>query len=198
MSAIDPIDAQLAREARAGSLASFDQLVGRHHERVFGFLLALTRHRHDAEDLTQETFLRAWKKIDRFDPDRPLSPWLLTIARRLSISMLRRKKPIPMDHAELPVIIVQPPASPSTALWAHAERHLTRNAYSAVWLHYHEDLPLVEVGKILGKSEGAVKVILHRARKTLAEQLKHRAIGPPPLPSTPPPSPSIWNANPTP
>ncbi|MEM1083630.1 MAG: RNA polymerase sigma factor [Verrucomicrobiota bacterium] len=198
MSAADPIDAQLAREARAGSLASFDRLVGRHHEKVFAFLLTLTRHRQDAEDLTQETFLRAWRKIKSYDPERPLTPWLLTIARRLSIGMLRKKKPVPMEASELPEIAVMPERSPSMTLWHHAEKHLTREAYSALWLHYREELPLAEVGKVLGKSEGAAKVLVHRARKTLGECLRKRSSSPPPLPITPPPLPSIWNAKTTP
>ena len=78
-------------------MAAFGTLVGRHHQRVFAFLLALTRHRQDAEDLTQETFLRAWKKFHRYDPDLPLLPWLFTLARRLSISALRRTRPVPAD-----------------------------------------------------------------------------------------------------
>ena len=188
MAAIDPEDTRLACESRAGSLEAFDGIVRRHHASVFGFLLGLTRNRHDAEDLTQETFLRAWRKIRRFDPSKPILPWLLTIARRLSIAMLRKRKPAPVPEAE-PVVL--PSVSPETPdLWQLAERHLSADAFSALWLHYREELPLAEVGRIIGKREGAVKVLLHRARNTLAGQLRP---SPPPLPATPPPLPSIWN-----
>lgn len=192
----DEDDAILARESRAGSLAAFDQLVQRHHAKVFAFLLALTRHRHDAEDLTQETFVRAWRNIHRFDPGQPLRPWLLTIARRLSIGMLRKRKPLPTVETET-VVMPMPPESPSTDpdpdLWHLAERHLSRDAFGALWLHYREELPLAEVGRVLGKKEGAVKVLLHRARKSLAERLQRQPAMPPPLPSAPPPLPSVWN-----
>lgn len=186
-----PDEAALVRECRAGSLTAFDRLVHELHPRVFAFLLTLTRNRQDAEDLTQDTFVRAWRKLHHFDPSRPLLPWLLTIARRQSIGMLRKKRPLPALEVE--TIIPAPEPSVGPDLWRAAEKHLSRDAFSALWLHYREDMPLAEVGRVLGKREGAVKVLVHRARKTLAEALQHDPPGPPPLPSTPPPLPSIWN-----
>lgn len=165
MNPADHDDATLARLARDGSSAAFGELVHRHHGRVFGFLLALTKHRQDAEDLTQETFVRAWKKIHRYDPSLPWLPWLLTMGRRLSIAALRRKRPVPE-----PVVEESPPPNHhALRLWELARQQLAPIAYSALWLHYREELPLKQVAEILGKREGAVKVLLHRARKTLAD-----------------------------
>jgi RNA polymerase sigma-70 factor (ECF subfamily) len=146
-------------------------LVHRYHARVFAFLLTLTRHRQDAEDLTQETFLRAWNKIHHYDPAMPLLPWLFTLARRLSIAALRRSRPLPEDWSY--------PADPEPPvqaawLWEVARHRLSPEAYSALWLHYREELPLKEVAGVLGKREGAVKVLLHRARKNLAEAVSGR------------------------
>ena len=162
-------DATLARHAQAGSAPAFGTLVGRHHGRVYAFLLHTTRHRQDAEDLTQETFVRAWHKLDRFDPSLPLLPWLLTIARRLSIAALRRQRPASAAVDDLPETAAPPPAYP---IWEIARRELRADAFRALWLHYHEDLPLREVATVLGKREGAVKVMLHRARKSLAKHLR--------------------------
>lgn len=195
MAAVDPEDEILVRECRTGSLTAFDRLIQRHHSKVFAFLLTLTRHRQDAEDLTQETFLRAWRKFDRFDPSMPLMPWLLTIARRLSISMLRKRKPTP---EAIPEPIVLPPEAPDLEVWRVAEEHLSREAFSALWLHYRDELPLADVGRILGKKEGAVKVMLHRSRKSLAIHLQNHAAKPPAFPAEPPPLPSIWKPEPTP
>jgi RNA polymerase sigma-70 factor (ECF subfamily) len=174
-------DPTLARLARDGSSAAFGMLVKRYHVRVFAFLMTLTKHRQDAEDLTQETFLRAWDKIHRYDPALPLLPWLFTIARRQSIAALRRKKPLPevvdgIDQSE--------PTNASLRLWELARRELPTESYSALWLHYREELPLKEVAVVLGKREGAVKVILHRARKVLAERARGSATlaHPPSLP----------------
>jgi RNA polymerase sigma-70 factor (ECF subfamily) len=178
-----PDDPLLARQAREGSSAAFGTLVHRYHARVFAFLLTLTRHRQDAEDLTQDTFVRAWNKIHRYDPSKPLLPWLFTLARRQSIAALRKSRPLPPD---LPFPSESESESPALQLWAIAERQLAPEAYSALWLHYREELPLKEVATILGKREGAVKVLLHRARKSLAETV--RAKTPPPLP---PPLPQL-------
>jgi RNA polymerase sigma-70 factor (ECF subfamily) len=174
-------DPLLARLARDGSSAAFGMLVKRYHARVFAFLLTLTKQRQDAEDLTQETFLRAWDKIHRYDPAQPLLPWLFTIGRRLSIAALRRKKPLPDN---IPEAETSEPTSAALRLWELARRELPPESYSALWLHYREELPLKEVATILGKREGAVKVILHRARKLLAERARSTAglAHPPPLP----------------
>ena len=156
-------------------------LVKRYHVRVFAFLMTLTKHRQDAEDLTQETFLRAWDKIHRYDPNLALLNGLFTLARLDSIAALRRRKPLPED------LQASDPSEPTHAalrLWELARRELPPESYSALWLHYREELPLKEVASILGKREGAVKVILHRARKTLAERVRGSAVlaHPPPLP----------------
>ena len=172
-------DATLARQAQAGSTSAFGTLVNRHHGRVFAFLMAITRQRQDAEDLTQETFLRAWDKLHHFNPELPLLPWLLTIARRQSIAALRRSRPPRPDS------LPEPPAEPQASsqalrLWELAKSQLPPAAYTALWLHYREDLPLKQVAAILGKREGAVKVLLHRARKALAAMVAK----PPPLPAS--------------
>lgn len=160
----------LARKARAGSVMAFGGLVTLHHQRVFAFLLALTRHRQDAEDLTQDTFLRAWAKFHRYDPTLPMLPWLFTIARRLSIAALRRNRPVPGEAAA--------PAAPPTPddralwMWESARAILSPDAYTALWLHYREELAIKEIASILKKREGAIKVMLHRARASLAEKLQ--------------------------
>jgi RNA polymerase sigma-70 factor, ECF subfamily len=179
-----PDDLTLAKLARDGSSAAFGVLVHRYHARVFAFLHTLTRHRQDAEDLTQETFMRAWDKFHRYDLSLPLLPWLFTLARRQSISALRRLKPLP---PELPDSATAEPTHAALRLWELARRDLPPETYSALWLHYCEELPLKEVAGILGKREGAVKVMLHRARKTLAERFRGGGCPPPPLLQAQPP-----------
>jgi RNA polymerase sigma-70 factor (ECF subfamily) len=166
----------LVAQAQRGSAPAFGKLVQHHHGRIFGFLLTLTRHRQDAEDLTQETFLRAWKMFHRFDPSQPLLPWLFTLARRQSIAVLRRSRPLP-DELPFPTEPEPEPESMPVApwLWEVARLELTAEAYSAVWLHYAEEMSIRQVAEILGKREGNVKVLLHRSRKSLAEALRHRA-----------------------
>ena len=91
----------LARRARRGDLAAFDQLVLRFQRPVFRLCWRMVRS-SNAEDLAQETFVRAFVHFDRFDPERPLLPWLLAIARRLCLDLLRREKVMPIVE-EMPV-----------------------------------------------------------------------------------------------
>jgi len=178
-----PEESSLARQAREGSASAYGDLVRLHHVRVFGFLLALTRHRQDAEDLTQETFLRAWEKIHHYDPALPILPWLLTIARRQSIAALRRSRPLPADFECHPSTSDPAPGGRALWLWEVARRELSAEAFSALWLHYREELPVREIAGVLGKREGTVKVLLHRARKALAAHVRSPAAEPP-LPET--------------
>ncbi|RYD21169.1 MAG: RNA polymerase sigma factor [Verrucomicrobiaceae bacterium] len=168
----DPHEITLVGQARQGSTAAFGELVHRYHGRVFGFLLTLTRHRQDAEDLTQETFLRAWNKLHRFDPAQPLLPWLFTLARRQSIAALRKRRPLP---EELPFPAETENTPPVSWIWECARKELSAEVYSAVWLHYAEELSMRQVADVLGKREGAVKVMLHRARKSLAESIRRKS-----------------------
>lgn len=164
-------EAALVEQAKCGSTAAFGKLVHHYHGRVFGFLLTLTRHRQDAEDLTQDTFLLAWKKFSQFDPSLSLLPWLFTLARRQSITALRKSRPLPPI---LPFPTDPEPVMSAPWLWEMAKLKLKPDAYSAVWLHYGEEMSVREVAEILGKREIALKVMLHRARKILAETLRKK------------------------
>lgn len=113
--------------------------------------------------------MRAWDKIHLYDPAQPLRPWLFIMARRLSIAALRRNRKIPEEALEP---VEQVATDTAQWLWEIAKSQLPPDAYSALWLHYREELPLRRVAEILGKREGAIKVMLHRARKTLALKLR--------------------------
>src|SRR5262245_1416804 len=85
---------ELARRARRGDAAAFDELVRRFHRPVYRFCWRLLRSA-DAEDLAQDTFVRAFVHFERFDPERPVLPWLIAIARRLCLDLLGRGKVMP-------------------------------------------------------------------------------------------------------
>src|SRR5262249_57573923 len=98
---------ELARRARRGDVAAFDDLVRRFHRPVYRFCWRLLRSA-DAEDLAQDTFVRAFVHFERFDPDRPVLPWLIAIARRLCLDVLRRRTMI----ARAETVPVTQPSAP--------------------------------------------------------------------------------------
>lgn len=164
--------AQLAQRARDGSLEAFEELVRLYEGRIYGFLHRHLGNAHDAQDITQETFVRAWRAMNRFDPTRDFAAWVFVIARRAAANHFRARK----VHDELPEDLACEPTEgmagdESAALWS-AARKLKPNHYEALWLRYAEGFSVKETARVMGLSVIHVKVILHRARKELARHLK--------------------------
>jgi RNA polymerase sigma-70 factor (ECF subfamily) len=167
-------DEELVSEAAAGSQASFEELVHKYSPRLFYFLRHKVDTDQDIEDLLQETFLKVFRNIDRYDPDWKFSTWLYTIAVRLAISDYRSKKakdpslmPIPTS-SEPDEIVIQKEQSQN--IWILAKT-LKKEQYEALWLRYAEDMSVREISKVLKKTPIYTRVLLHRARLNLAKRL---------------------------
>jgi RNA polymerase sigma-70 factor (ECF subfamily) len=85
-------DARLVEEARQGNRESFGELVRRYEDRLIRVILRFVRDRDLAEDLAQETFLRAYERLEQFDPSRRFGPWLFRVGVNLTLDYLRRRK----------------------------------------------------------------------------------------------------------
>lgn len=173
---------ELAQAARGGALAPFTMLVERYEGRLYNFLLRRCASAADAEDLTQETFLRAFRRIDRYDPRWRFSTWLFTIGARLAATRARaegrRGTRERLAAAEEARSAPAPgPAAAAEALdergrvWAVAQRTLTEEQRSLLWLRYAEDLSMREIATVTGRTEIGVRVALFRARDALAASL---------------------------
>ena len=88
----DPADTTLVQRSQLGDLAAFDALVTRHRARVYGHILAMVRNEADAWDLAQDTFLKAWKALPRFEGNAAFSTWLYRIAHNTTLDWLRTRK----------------------------------------------------------------------------------------------------------
>lgn len=169
---------ELARQAQQGCEPSFAELAERYGARLFHFLHHKTGNVQDAEDLVQDTFVKAYQNIHRYRCSWKFSTWLFTIARRLASShyrSLRRSQTVAEVESgslEPGEMVTQEEARQS--LWAMA-RGLSRNQYQALWLKYAEDMSIKEIAQVLRKSQVNVKVILYRARVNLAERLLRNA-----------------------
>ncbi len=166
-------DEELACRARLGCAASFERLLRRFQTPVLHFL----RRRgfsSDAEDLTQETFLRAFQNLHQYDSRRPFSAWLFTIARNASLNHRRRLRPTAnLPTVESSVTTDLPPLDALVKeenrrrLWDRAAEVLPEEQMTALWLHYAEDMPLADIALVLDCSRASVKIMLFRARKKL-------------------------------
>ncbi|MFZ1987564.1 MAG: sigma-70 family RNA polymerase sigma factor [Minisyncoccia bacterium] len=87
-------DTTLIRRAKEDDTAAFETLVSRYVPSVFNFSARFSGNTILAEDITQETFIKVWKNLRRFDEDRPFKPWVFQIARNTATDMLRKKEPL--------------------------------------------------------------------------------------------------------
>ena len=177
----DPMDEELAARAAAGSRPSFEELVSRYSLRLFHFLRSRSGSDEDVEDLVQETFLRAYRNIGRYDPQRRFSTWLYTVAIRLSISRQRsqRERPLPLD----PEGPEHPSPGPQESLARKEEareagniwliaRTMKPSEYEVLWLRYTEEMAIKEIARTMKRSPVGVRVLLHRSRTKLGKKLR--------------------------
>ncbi len=170
-------DAELVRQTLEGRSAAFDEIVRRHSPRLCRYLLQLVRHRQDAEDLTQQTFLKAHRRLASFDPGRPLVAWLVTIGRRTALNHFRaarRWEPL----AEQETTQAAAPDSAAEArdladnLWARARARLSPKEFEVLWLRFGEDLSTKETARVVGLTQPHVKILVYRAKRALMKGAK--------------------------
>jgi len=167
---------ELAQFAKNGDDQAFSALAERMRPRL---LVVLSRrldgHLADAEDVTQETLTKAWYSIKLYDSRLSFAAWLYTIALRRASDHLRGSQRR-LRHTQK----LEPKESTSTSaqqdlidgetklnIWSTAKRELSDPQYIALWLRYAEELSVGEVADSMGKTQVAIRVILHRARAKL-------------------------------
>jgi RNA polymerase sigma-70 factor, ECF subfamily len=147
---------------------------------LFGAAYRMTGNAHDAEDLVQETFLRAYRAIDRFQPGTSARAWLLTILQRARTDAFRRRKRRPQT-VELTEDGPQPAVAPAQNALASGYEDLERalsalpEAFrTAVVLRDLQELSYAEIAEALGVPVGTVMSRIHRGRALLREALAGR------------------------
>ena len=172
-------DTQLVLRAIERDEAAFAELYERHVVRVYRHIYYMVGNAAEAEDLTSQTFLRAWEAIDRYQVrGAPFVSWLLRIAHNLGVSHLRSKRESSQLHDG--IVDDKPRRDPEWAYEQTAEEALVREAIlrlrdeqrQVIILRFIEDLDYREVAEIIGKSVAAIRVIQHRALNALRKQMK--------------------------
>ncbi|MBI2805195.1 MAG: RNA polymerase sigma factor [Planctomycetes bacterium] len=172
-------DANLVRRCLKGDETAIQTLVERFQSDVFGLCVRLLHHRQDAEDVTQEVFLRVFRSLKRWDATRPFKPWLMgiTVNRCRTWLTARTKRPELVDF--LHETEAGPPADDSLEMAREiqdAMREL-RWEYRSVFVMYHErGLPYEDIAEAMEKPVGTVKTWLHRARLEVLDRLRRRGM----------------------
>lgn len=175
--------------AQRGDVEAFGELVGRYQSAVFNVAYRMVGNRADAEDAAQETFLRAFRAIGRFDVERPLAPWLKRIATNHCLNWLQTARMkttsvvtdmhYPGEEAETMDRYAQARPLPEQLVIRRETAEQIRNAILQLPPHYRavielrhfQNLSYDEIADTLDRSLSNVKSDLYRARKTLAELL---------------------------
>ena len=189
-------DHDLVKLAQKGSERAYRELLGRYQRPVFSLVYRMVRDREQAEDLAQETFVRVFNNIDRYDPAYKFSSWIFKIATNLTIDSIRRKE-VPTvsidgsrfatsaeDIEATSITVESRDENPEELLEARelgaeievAIGRLRPEYRQAIVLRHIEDRPYEEIAQIMSLPLGTVKTYIHRGRKELQESLAHTRV----------------------
>lgn len=169
----------LIKVAREGDLAAFERIVGLYERRVYGFVFRHVGNKEDAEDITQEVFIKLYKKFSTYDPAQTFTTWLFTIATNTVYDFFRRKRGkqelLIVDDPELPLETADPRDAytpvEATIDVESALAKIKQGYRTVLLLFYRDELSCEEIAHVLKMPIGTVKTQLHRARKALKEVL---------------------------
>jgi RNA polymerase sigma-70 factor (ECF subfamily) len=171
----NPDEAVWIQRARAGEQAAFGNLVEAYQGPVYNLCFRMLGDPAAAEDAAQETFIKAFRNMSRYDVNRRFVNWLLSIASHYCIDQLRRRRPtfVKIDEAELPDGGLIGPEQNLVEAESHDRLRglmadLDPTDRAALVLHYWHEQSMEEIGRTLKLSQSAVKSRLHRARRALA------------------------------
>jgi RNA polymerase sigma-70 factor (ECF subfamily) len=181
-------DSAAADEARKGNQHAFRVLVERHSHSVFRLAFRMTGNEHDAEDLVQETFLRAYKQLHRFDGRAGFNTWLYRICANCSIDLIRARKrrneqqAVATDNPSLHWLdrVAAPGPSPERLMQSaqitgrveEALRRLSDTERTAFVLRHYEDCNIEQIAEALGVEPNAAKHSVFRAVQKLRRALE--------------------------
>lgn len=190
-------DTELVTSTLRGSQEAFRELVGRYERPVYSLVVRMVQDSGLAEDLAQEVFFKAYRRLDTYDPVRKFSSWLFKIAHNTTIDHLRRHSPetVPLegdrkddeDRGGLATVLADTSSEDPSA--AAERRDMARSLERAiarlrpeyrelVVLFYVEGASYQDLCEATGLPLGTVKTNLHRARKELAQAMSAEGWGP--------------------
>ena len=175
----------LVDRAQAGERDALEELYLIHFDRIYGYLHVSVGNRHDAEDLTTQTFLKMLEKIGSFKwQSAPFSAWLFRIAHNLAMDHFRARRrwqpeeevPEPPAHEAEPSAELEAMRTIGRESMLKLIEHLSPEQQQVLTLKFVFNLPNAEVAAILDKSEGAIKSLQHRALVSLQKQIARQEV----------------------
>lgn len=172
---------ELVRRCLAGDQGAMVELVARYQGPIYGLCFRMLGQRQDAEDMTQETFLRALRNLASWDPTRDFEPWLFAIAGNRCRTLLatRKRRPAAQSLGDESPAADDPDLQAARNLAEEVQLALdgVRDEYRQAFVLFHEqELSYAEIAAAMDCPVGTVKTWIHRARKDLIERLRERGV----------------------
>jgi RNA polymerase sigma-70 factor, ECF subfamily len=170
----------LIARARDGDQDAFREIVERYQAAVYNLAYRMLGNADEAEDAAQEIFVRVYRQLARYDPERKFSTWILAIATNYCIDQLRRRRMqlVPLENI-IPWARSRETGPEGEAIDREARdelqeliRQLPEKYRAPLVLRYWQDLSCAEIAEVLQVPEGTVKTQIHRARKALGKLLE--------------------------
>ncbi len=176
------LERKLIARARSGDKLALRELVDQHKDRLFAFIWRMTRNHHDAEEVCQDAFLKAFASLESFRDEFRFSTWLFTIGYRMCLNRMRKKQAIngDIDFASMPLPSHESPsdnvesaeaAQLRSDVWSAVDQ-LSPQQRASVLLFYRQSMSCQEIARILELPVATVKSHLHRARLRLRNMLE--------------------------
>lgn len=157
-------------------MSAFEELYKQYYSQVYFYVLGLCRNEHIAEEITQETFFKALKKLDTFRGECKLNVWIIQIAKNTFFNYCREKKPDPeasLEGVKTQGSLEEKIIDQDAAKQIHMILHKMQEPYKEVfWMRTFGELSFKEIGSIHGKTESWARVTYHRAKLMIQEELE--------------------------
>jgi RNA polymerase sigma-70 factor, ECF subfamily len=187
---LDTLEQRLVRLARKGDTRAFAEIVDLYKDKIFHLAYRMLSNRHEAEDVVQDTFLRVYRNLDRYDETQKFSTWIYRIGTNLCIDRLRKRKPNYSLDAEMNdqegidgyAMIPSDDRTPETYLLVSETQKMVHEAieslpakYKTVMvLRYLKDMSLQEISDVLDMPVTTIKTRVHRGREFLRKKLERK------------------------
>jgi len=182
---MNPTDQELIERHREGDASAFPLLMKSYLKPIYRFAFQYARDRASAEDIAQETFIKVWKHLDRFDREKKFKTWIFAIAKNTAYDFLKKKKAFPFssfedDDGNNPIETIDDESLLPDALYekkeialmlAQALEKIPPPNRAILTLRYLEDLSLEEISEILNEPYNTIKSRHGRALKSLKKAL---------------------------
>lgn len=174
-------DIELIKQIRGGDIAAFSQLIESHQNMAYTLAFGIVKNKQEAEEVTQDAFVKAYKSLDKYKGDAAFSTWLYRIVYNTAISKLRQRRPEmkDIDDSQSDKFEYRIADNNKHRLELQERKKLLKIALNKLkeedafilTLYYYKELSIDEISKASGLSPSNVKVKLHRGRKQMHEEL---------------------------